>query len=244
MENNTRMMLQLAGLLAQNSPASQDERPTTNQTLIAELARQILINTTPTSHAAPSNVQPSLPKNIDHNIVNGRDLAVSLGNQHPHNMMTVRSRSTQGKTATPREYWSVNIPNDQQMFQAVPNAPVNIPRSALVKNSPNVAGSGQVKSRGSLSSSQKMMFAMRMIRMKERKKRGPKEKECFRNYMYCLPDKYARLPKFSSPDPVERDLVRQHQLQGYGKWILGCLFAPVPIFVLKSQTAVNSRISN
>ncbi|KAL4233877.1 hypothetical protein ACF0H5_008551 [Mactra antiquata] len=61
-----------------------------------------------------------------------------------------------------------------------------------------------------------IMHAMELLRQKDKKKRGPKEKETFSVFMYCLPDKNSKLPKFSSLDPVERALVEQHQQEGYG----------------------------
>lgn len=62
-----------------------------------------------------------------------------------------------------------------------------------------------------------IMHAMELLRQKDKKKRGPKEKETFSVFMYCLPDKNSKLPKFSSLDPIERALVDQHQQDGYGK---------------------------
>lgn len=62
-----------------------------------------------------------------------------------------------------------------------------------------------------------IMHAMELLRQKDKKKRGPKEKETFSVFMYCLPDKNSKLPKFSSLDPIERALVDQHQQEGYGK---------------------------
>lgn len=64
-----------------------------------------------------------------------------------------------------------------------------------------------------------IMHAMELLRQKDKKKRGPKEKETFSVFMYCLPDKNSKLPKFSSLDPIERALVDQHQQEGYGKYI-------------------------
>ncbi|XP_045197448.2 uncharacterized protein LOC123552120 [Mercenaria mercenaria] len=61
-----------------------------------------------------------------------------------------------------------------------------------------------------------IMHAMELLRQKDKKKRGPKEKETFSVFMYCLPDKNSKLPKFSSLDPIERALVDQHQQEGYG----------------------------
>ncbi|XP_061192085.1 uncharacterized protein LOC133200283 [Saccostrea echinata] len=58
--------------------------------------------------------------------------------------------------------------------------------------------------------------AWRMLKKQEQLKRGPKEKETFRRTMYCLPDKYAKLPKFSSADLAEKALVQEHQDMGYG----------------------------
>ena len=65
-----------------------------------------------------------------------------------------------------------------------------------------------------------IMHAMEVLRHRNKKKRGPKEKETFPVFMYCLPDKNSKLPKFSSLDPVERCLVDQHQQEGYGKFFL------------------------
>lgn len=62
-----------------------------------------------------------------------------------------------------------------------------------------------------------IMHAMELLRQKDKKKRGPKEKDTFSVFMYCLPDKNSKLPKFSSLDPVERALVDQHQQEGYGR---------------------------
>ena len=62
-----------------------------------------------------------------------------------------------------------------------------------------------------------IMHAMEVLRHRNKKKRGPKEKETFSVFMYCLPDKNSKLPKFSSLDPVERCLVDQHQQEGYGR---------------------------
>ena len=62
-----------------------------------------------------------------------------------------------------------------------------------------------------------IMHAMELLRQKDKKKRGPKEKDTFAVFMYCLPDKNSKLPKFSSLDPIERALVDQHQQEGYGE---------------------------
>lgn len=59
--------------------------------------------------------------------------------------------------------------------------------------------------------------AWRMLKKQEQLKRGPKEKETFRRTMYCLPDKHAKLPKFSSSDLAEKALVQEHQDLGFGK---------------------------
>ncbi|KAK3593205.1 hypothetical protein CHS0354_002732 [Potamilus streckersoni] len=61
-----------------------------------------------------------------------------------------------------------------------------------------------------------VMHAMQLLKRKDRRKRGPKEKETFPVFLYCLPDKNSKLPKFSSLDPVERSLVDQHQKEGFG----------------------------
>ncbi|XP_048769889.1 uncharacterized protein LOC125676043 isoform X1 [Ostrea edulis] len=58
--------------------------------------------------------------------------------------------------------------------------------------------------------------AWRMLKKQEQLKRGPKEKDTFRRAMYCLPDKYAKLPKFSSADAGEKALVQEHQDLGFG----------------------------
>ncbi|KAJ8314875.1 hypothetical protein KUTeg_007025 [Tegillarca granosa] len=60
------------------------------------------------------------------------------------------------------------------------------------------------------------MHALRLLKKRKRLKRGPKEKETFQRYFYCLPNKYAKLPKFSSLDPSEKAVVRQHQEAGFG----------------------------
>ncbi|XP_014782703.1 uncharacterized protein LOC106878106 [Octopus bimaculoides] len=52
--------------------------------------------------------------------------------------------------------------------------------------------------------------------VKERSKRGPKEKDYFRTAFFCLPNVTARLPRFTSSDPREQDLVLDYQKQGYG----------------------------
>ncbi|GAB1605396.1 uncharacterized protein LOC115221967 [Argonauta hians] len=52
--------------------------------------------------------------------------------------------------------------------------------------------------------------------VKERSKRGPKEKDYFRTAFFCLPNVTARLPRFTSSDPREQDLVYSYQKQGYG----------------------------
>ncbi|CAG2193301.1 unnamed protein product [Mytilus edulis] len=49
-------------------------------------------------------------------------------------------------------------------------------------------------------------------------KRGPKEKASFQRYIYCLPDKSLKLPRFSSSDETERAVVKQHQDQGPGQY--------------------------
>jgi hypothetical protein len=56
-----------------------------------------------------------------------------------------------------------------------------------------------------------------MLKKQEQLKRGPKEKDTFRRAMYCLPDKYAKLPKFSSADLAEKALVQEHQDLGFGR---------------------------
>ena len=52
---------------------------------------------------------------------------------------------------------------------------------------------------------------------REKMKRGPKEKDFFRCFLFCLPDMYAKMPKFTSCDPLEQEIVRSYQMQGYGK---------------------------
>lgn len=51
---------------------------------------------------------------------------------------------------------------------------------------------------------------------REKMKRGPKEKDFFRCFLFCLPDMYAKMPKFTSCDPLEQEIVRSYQMQGYG----------------------------
>jgi hypothetical protein len=51
---------------------------------------------------------------------------------------------------------------------------------------------------------------------KTKAKRGPKEKDTFQRFIYCLPDKTAKLPRFSSTDDMERAIVKQQQDEGYG----------------------------
>ena len=55
---------------------------------------------------------------------------------------------------------------------------------------------------------------------KERSKRGPKEKDYFRTAFFCLPSVTARLPRFTSADPREQELVYEYQKKGYGKMLL------------------------
>ena len=62
----------------------------------------------------------------------------------------------------------------------------------------------------------RIMDALKLMQT-TRMKRGPKEKATFQRYMYCLPEKTAKLPRFSSSDDSERAIVKQHQDLGYGK---------------------------
>lgn len=52
----------------------------------------------------------------------------------------------------------------------------------------------------------------------EKRKRGPKEKETFQRVIYCLPNTHAKLPKFSSFDQNEREIIKAHTSAGYGMY--------------------------
>lgn len=60
------------------------------------------------------------------------------------------------------------------------------------------------------------MMQKRLRTHREKMKRGPKEKDFFRCFLFCLPDMYAKMPKFTSCDPLEQEIVRSYQMQGYG----------------------------
>ena len=58
--------------------------------------------------------------------------------------------------------------------------------------------------------------AIRMMRQRSQARRGPKEKETFQRYVYCLPGSSAKIPKFTSHVLTEKALVQSHQDAGYG----------------------------
>lgn len=63
---------------------------------------------------------------------------------------------------------------------------------------------------------QPVMLRSRPRPAKERSKRGPKEKDYFRTAFFCLPSVTSRLPRFTSADPREQELVYEYQKKGYG----------------------------
>lgn len=62
----------------------------------------------------------------------------------------------------------------------------------------------------------KIIQALKIMQDRLKPKRGPREKATFQRYIYCLPDKSSNLPRFSSADEGERNIVKHHQDEGYG----------------------------
>ncbi|CAC5378262.1 unnamed protein product [Mytilus coruscus] len=68
-------------------------------------------------------------------------------------------------------------------------------------------------------------------------KRGPKEKATFQRYIYCLPDKSSKLPRFSSSDETEKAIVKQHQDQGFGNIKVYCFFVDAGQLVVRKLSS-------
>lgn len=88
-------------------------------------------------------------------------------------------------------------------------------RSAKRKSLPTTSALNVMTKMGLNTTNPRIQEALKIMQ-KTKPKRGPKEKDTFQRFIYCLPDKFAKLPRFSSTDDMERAIVKQQQDQGYG----------------------------
>jgi len=230
MEDNTRVMLQLATFLAQNNIQNQQEsNPGTTQTnLITALAKQVLLNSTSNSMASENAISTSR-----HNFHSSNTSAESLSKDREQSNTSSANklycfqendRSTFHSNITHREYR-----NNTNTAEMLPNDLISTFRhhdkfgqhsSEKALTSANQIRAGNP---GFNTNSQRVVHAIRMMKKREKGKRGPKEKETFQRFFYCLPDKHSKLPKFSSSELLEKTLVRSHCDQGYGMSVLNSI---------------------
>lgn len=98
---------------------------------------------------------------------------------------------------------------------------INPPPSEMPVNSNNCAYYKRpIQGEKGRSYPQPVILRSRPRPAKERSKRGPKEKDYFRTAFFCLPSVTARLPRFTSADPREQELVYEYQKKGYGKSLM------------------------
>ncbi|OWF41343.1 uncharacterized protein LOC110462617 [Mizuhopecten yessoensis] len=62
----------------------------------------------------------------------------------------------------------------------------------------------------------RVLHAIQVMSNQGKRKRGPKEKDTFQRFVYCLPERYGKLPKFTSFDQNEKAIIKAHQKAGYG----------------------------
>ncbi|XP_033741432.1 uncharacterized protein LOC117328147 [Pecten maximus] len=62
----------------------------------------------------------------------------------------------------------------------------------------------------------RILHAIHLMSNQGKRKRGPREKDTFQRFVYCLPDKHEKLPKFTSFDHNEKAIIKAHQHVGYG----------------------------
>lgn len=62
----------------------------------------------------------------------------------------------------------------------------------------------------------RLLNVIHLMNNQGKRKRGPREKDTFQRFMYCLADKYDKLPKFTSFEQNEKAMVKAHQQLGYG----------------------------
>ena len=209
-------------------------QPSTDQLIMAELAKQLVMNATSSNIAfmPPAKKQSAEKPATIAQIMQLQNLQNGLGsNLTPTSVnegkLFVYQNTPKGETA---------ITNGASPSQT--SSPTIRPLAPAVKQESGLShsrstGGGPIRTRtasgrvlrpgidnfnrfGTVANPGIIMHAMEVLRHRNKKKRGPKEKETFPVFMYCLPDKNSKLPKFSSLDPVERCLVDQHQQEGYG----------------------------
>jgi len=93
---------------------------------------------------------------------------------------------------------------------------IKTPESSAKRKPLPVANALNVMTKMGLNTTNPRILQALQIMQKTKAKRGPKEKDTFQRFIYCLPDKMAKLPRFSSTDDLERAIVKQQQDEGYG----------------------------
>ena len=203
-------------------------QPSTDHLVMAELAKQLVRNATTSSHLGfVPNMFPQAKKQVGdkpatiaqimqlHTLQNGLANIQTVPTVIYQNTVKQEVGATNG-TASPPNTGSPQVKLEGGLLQtrSTGGGPIRTRTSSgrvLRPGIDNFNRFGQVANPGII------MHAMEVLKHRNKKKRGPKEKETFAVFMYCLPDKNSKLPKFSSLDPVERCLVDQHQQEGYGR---------------------------
>ena len=201
----------------------------TDQLIMAELAKQLVMNVSSTSSPlgfGPSMFPPAKRQGGDKPATIAQIMQLQTLQNGLTNIQTAPTAMYQNNvkqevgmtngTTSPPNAGSPQVKLEGGLLQTLPagGGPIRTRMSSgrvLRPGIDNFNRFGQVANPGII------MHAMEVLRHKNKKKRGPKEKETFAVFMYCLPDKNSKLPKFSSLDPVERCLVDQHQQEGYGR---------------------------
>lgn len=205
MDDSTGSMLQFASFLGSNKTVPQTPKTHSlnqNQKVFPQLASQVLKNDNKTRYQArkpPGHQQRDQMRQPQTNMLRTNNLS-------NNNLNQTRFLNNQSHPESRGQESGSGISRNTQTFDAVQRAPG---RTLGFPGNPSRLGLN--------TSNPRVLHALRLLKKRNRLKRGPKEKETFQRYFYCLPNKYAKLPKFSSLDPIEKAVVRQHQEAGYGK---------------------------
>lgn len=116
-------------------------------------------------------------------------------------------------TSVPRNH--VSVPRRQSVGN-YSGSFIKTPESSAKRKSLPVTNALNVMTKMGLNTTNPRILQALQIMQKTKAKRGPKEKDTFQRFIYCLPDKTAKLPRFSSTDDMERAIVKQQQDEGYG----------------------------
>ncbi|XP_052243159.1 uncharacterized protein LOC127853073 isoform X2 [Dreissena polymorpha] len=272
MDENTRMMIQMATMLMQNQSAIKETQHQLQTTAVhagkhvtisdraedtPEERRSDPINTPSAVLGMDSNIMADLARQIVMNASKGETtrksndkpttIAQMIQSQNVHISTPVSAATSVNNTSEGKIFVYNTIPDDEDenlsCLETTASSSIDIkpdiaslaactnghyvtsgggkryPSIGPIRNKygrvlrPGIDNFGRFEA---VANHGLIMHAMELLRQKDKKKRGPKEKDTFCVFMYCLPDKNAKLPKFSSLDPIERALVDQHQLEGYG----------------------------